>query len=275
MNTLKEKKIIFNASMPRSGSELLQVILHQNPKIYGSTTSPLLEYQFAARGNYNLPEVKSQDPILMQKAFISMCKYMANGYYSEITERPIVCDKNRGWSHYQEWLAQWNPNPKVICMVRDLRSVVASMEKIYRKTRHLPDGPDNPANIQNMTVAQRTQYWLTTQPIGLALARTMDCFQRDIAKDMLFVKYEDLCNNPKETIEKVYAYIEEPLFKHDFKNIEKQIEEDDSVFGVYGEHDVKTEIIPVKENSWIDILPKDIAYSIIQNNSWFYNTFNY
>lgn len=56
------QRLFFNSSMPRSGSELLQVILHQNPLIYASSTSPLLEYQFGARNNYNLPEVMSQEP---------------------------------------------------------------------------------------------------------------------------------------------------------------------------------------------------------------------
>ena len=72
-----KKKFIFNASIPRSGSELIQVLLSQNPKIYGSATSPLLEYQFGARQNYDLPEVKSQDPQLMFDAFINMCEQMA------------------------------------------------------------------------------------------------------------------------------------------------------------------------------------------------------
>ena len=144
--------------MPRSGSELLQVILHQNPQIYASPTSPLLEYQFAARANYDLPEVKAQASELMQTAFLRMCKGMADSYYSAITDRPIVIDKNRGWAHYYEWVEQWNPDPKIICMVRDIRSIISSMEKVYRKNRHRPIGPDNPTQLQNMTVDQRVNY---------------------------------------------------------------------------------------------------------------------
>jgi membrane-associated HD superfamily phosphohydrolase len=60
--------------MPRSGSELLQCILHQNPRIYASTTSPVLEYIFAIRQNFDLPEVKSQDPALMKEAFLEVCE---------------------------------------------------------------------------------------------------------------------------------------------------------------------------------------------------------
>jgi sulfotransferase len=261
--------------MPRSGSELIQTVLHQNPLIYGSTTSPLLEYQFAARGNYNLPEVKSQNPQIMQKAFLSMCKSMAEGYYAAITDRPIIIDKNRGWSHYFEWIEQWNPNSKMICVVRDIRSIIASMERIYRKTRHLPDGPDNPAQLRGMTVDQRAEYWLNSQPIGLALQRTLDCFQRNLASKIHFVRYEDLCVSPQDTFDKIYDFIGEITFDHDFKNIVKQVEEDDGHFGPYGSHSVAKTIRPHKPSDWSDVLPKEVAQRVAQHVAWYQNQFNY
>lgn len=268
------EKLVFNSSMPRSGSELLQVILHQNPRIYGSATSPLLEYQFAARANYNLAEVKSQDPVLMQQAFLNMCNGMAWSYYKPITDRPVICDKNRGWSHYYEWVDQWNPNPKIICMVRDLRCVISSMEKIYRKTRHMPVGTDNPAELQNMTVGQRTAHWLKTQPIGLALLRTADSFQKGIAKNLLFVRYEDLCERPQTTMDKIYNYIGEPIFKHDFDNLNKEVKEDDSFYGVYGSHKIAPKLSLVK-NDYLDILGRDISNQIKKDFEWFFEAFQY
>ena len=54
------KSLFFNSSMPQAGSELIQVLMHQNPDIYASPTSPLLEFLFGARSNMELPEVKSQ-----------------------------------------------------------------------------------------------------------------------------------------------------------------------------------------------------------------------
>lgn len=268
-------RLIFNSSMPRAGSELLQVMLHQNPAIYGSATSPLLEFQFAARQNMNLPEVKSQPDSLMASAFLDMCNGMAQYYYSDITDRSIVCDKNRGWSHYYEWVGLWNPEPKMICMVRDLRSIVASFERIYRKTRHLPVGTDNPAEIRNMTVSDRVAYWLKTQPVGLALQRTADAFQRGLGDKILFLRYEDLCNTPQPTMDMVYQFIGEPKFEHDFSNIVKQVLEDDSHFGVYGSHSVAKELRPVKPNDWLDVLPKEIANGIKRDNQWYFETFNY
>lgn len=269
------KKLIFNSSLPRSGSELLQVILHQNPKIYASPTSPLLEYQFGARTNYDLPEVKSQEPVLMQKAFLRMCKYMAQGYYDLITDRDIVCDKNRGWCHYYEWVDQWCPKPKMICMVRDIRSIIASMERIYRNNRHRPAGPDNPQEIKNMTVEQRVVHWLNTQPVGLALVRTLDLIQREVDKDILFVKYEELLSDPQNTMNKVYDYIGEERYEHDFLNLKKEVYEDCSHFGVYGDHNVSSSLKPLRHGDWQDVLNKNISLSIKESNNWFYSYFNY
>jgi sulfotransferase len=269
------EKLHYNSSMPRSGSELIQVILSQNPRVYASSTSPLLEFQYAARGNLTLPEVKSQDAKLMENAFISMCEGMAKSYYEPITDKPIIIDKNRGWSHYYEWVEQWNENPKMICMVRDLRSILASMERIYRKNRHLPDSIDIPAKIQNMTVTQRIDYWLNTQPIGLALARTLDTFQRNINDKILFVRYEDLLKNPQETLNKIYEYLGEEVFEHNFENIQKTVIEDHSHFGIFGNHSVKRKLGEFKENDWADIYDREVSKRIIQSNEWYFNVFGY
>ena len=69
------EKLFFQSSMPRSGSTLLQNIFAQNPDMYATPTSGVLELIFAARGNYtNSPEFKAQDPELMKKGFLEFCQ---------------------------------------------------------------------------------------------------------------------------------------------------------------------------------------------------------
>ena len=267
------EKLIHNCSLPRSGSELLQVILHQNPRIYGSATSPLLEYLYAARGNYELAEVKAQDGSLMQSAFIKMCEAIARGYYQVITDRPVVCDKNRGWAHYYEWVDQWNPEPKMLCMVRDLRSVIASMERIYRANRHRPIGPDNPAALQNMTVAQRAKHWLDALPVGLALQRIADTFQRGLGDKIHWIKYEDLCNAPEATMQGVYEYLDEPVCKHNFDDLKKEVYEDCSHYGPYGNHSIKPKLTPTDPEAWREVLPMEVGDFITNKCRWYFNTF--
>ena len=121
-----------NSSLPRSGSELLQALLSQHPLVYASATSPLLEYWFGAYKNFDLPEVKSQNQLLMKKAFCSFCHSGAHGYYRALTDKPFVIDKSRGWLEYAEWLWDVFPNAKIVSMVRKVEDIVASLEKRAR-----------------------------------------------------------------------------------------------------------------------------------------------
>ena len=271
------EKLIFNSSMPFAGSELLQVILHQNPRIYGSTTSPMFEYQFGARVNTNLPEVRAQNTEIMEEAFDSVCKGIADSYYEKVgLGRPVVIDKNRGWAAYYNWVERWNPNPKMICMVRDLRSICASPERTFRANRHKPEaGVEDTKELQNLTVNERVGYWLNSFPIGLALKRLQNSFQTGDAKNILYVRYEDLCSNPEETLKGIYEFIEEEPFAHDFKNIVKEIEEDDSHFGPYGRHTVKSVITAEKPSSWDDVFEAGISNEIRKNFEWYFQNFNY
>jgi len=116
-------KIFYQSSMPRAGSTLLQNILAQNPAFYVTPTSGVLDLIYGARINYtNGPEFKAQDPKLMEKAFLAFCRSGMEGYYRSITDRPCVWDKSRGWGvHFDLLTVIFGSEPKVVCMVRDLR----------------------------------------------------------------------------------------------------------------------------------------------------------
>ena len=130
------KEFIFNSSMPRSGSELLQVLLHQNPEIYGSPTSPLLGFCEGIKNHMEMSEVKSQPSELMRQAMLSSCRSTMDGFYEPITDRQTICDKSRGWMISYEWLTNiMGETPNMICMVRDLRAVIVSQELIWRNGR--------------------------------------------------------------------------------------------------------------------------------------------
>ena len=266
-------QLFFNCSMPQAGSELIQVLLHQNPEIYASPTSPLLEYWYGARTNFESAEVRSQDPNVMRKAFMEMCRSMAFGYYDSITDRPNVIDKSRGWSHYYEWIQEaMMVKPKIICMIRDIRDIISHMEKVYRANRHLASSPDSPSNLCNMTVTQRANYWLNSQPVGLALQRTFDAIQRGIAKDMLFVRYEDLTTQPDVEMKRIYKYLGLDCFQHDYKNIEKCVFENDTVYGPYGSHSVHGELREFVSD-YEFILGKDVSDMVYNNCEWYQKTF--
>ena len=69
------ENIFYQSSLPRAGSTLLQNILAQNPDVYATPTSGVLELIFAARSNYtDSPEFKAQDAEVMKTAFQAFCK---------------------------------------------------------------------------------------------------------------------------------------------------------------------------------------------------------
>ena len=93
------KKVFFNASLPRAGSTLLQNVLMQNPDIYSTPTSGVIEFLLQVRTIYsNGDAFKAQDPKEMEKAFHGFCKAGLYGYFDALTDRPYVIDKSRAWT---------------------------------------------------------------------------------------------------------------------------------------------------------------------------------
>lgn len=269
------EKLFFQASLPRAGSTLLQNILAQNPDVYSTPTSGVLELVFAARGNYtNSPEFIAQDSELMKKGFLAFCKSGMNGYYEAITNKKYVVDKSRGWGIHYDFLNTIYPNPKIIVMVRDIRDIFSSMEKNYRKNPEKSNPILDWSTMQGTTVPKRIDMWAQNPPVGMAIERLQEMIRLGIDAKVKFVKFEDLCLYPESVMSEIYNFLEIPFFKHDFDNIEQLTKEDDEVYGVYGDHVIRTKLEPVTSNARA-ILGKDVTDWIWENYKWFFDKFNY
>ena len=267
------KKIIFNSSMPRSGSELLQVILNQNPNIYGSATSPLFDYINNIRLCQENAEVKSQPKNMMYKSFLSTSLHAMVGYYKPITNKPVVCDKSRSWMWQYDLLSKiMKRKPIMLCMVRDLRDIFVSMEMNWRKNRHLPIGPDNAIELTNMTIEERVAFWSQNHPVGFSTKRLLDAGEQNLLEDVFFIRYENFTRHPDEIMKEVYEYIKEPYYQHDFNNIVKTVEEDHSWHGPYGNHDVNLQLKP-SESKYKEILGDAISNKIVKGHKWYFKRF--
>lgn len=269
------KKIFFQASLPRAGSTLLQNIMGQNPDFYVTPTSGVLELVFAARGNYsNSPEFKAQDSELMKKGFLNFCNKGLQGFYDGVTDKPYVIDKSRGWGYYHDFLDSFYPNPKIICMVRDPRDIFASMEKNFRKNPHLDLGLANNAEMRGLTTEARIDIWVQNPPVGLAFERLYQILREKNDRHIHFIKFETLTRQPKKEIEKLYSYLELPSYEHDFNNIQQITQEDDSVYGAFGDHKIQPSIQPSVSNAKEILGPG--AYGWIKDKyKWFFDYFKY
>jgi sulfotransferase len=269
------EKLFFQSSLPRAGSTLLQNIIGQNPDFYVTPTSGLLELVFAARGNYTeSPEFKAQDSELMKRGFINFCNKGMKGYFEAITDKKYVMDKSRGWGIHYDFLNEIYPNPKIIVMVRDLRDIFCSMEKNFRKSSLQANPILSHAEMRGTTTPKRIDIWAQSQPVGLAIERLQEVFRQGLDKNMLFVKFEDLCLYPETELNRIYQFLEVPYFTHDFDNIEQITVEDDEVYGVFGDHTIKQKL-ELPHSQAKKILGPDVTNWIFENYKWFFDRFNY
>lgn len=269
------KKIFFNASLPRAGSTLIQNILMQNPEIYSTPTSGVIELLLQARTIYTTGDAfKAQNPEEMKEGIKSFCKKGLTGFFDNITDRPYVIDKSRAWIGNYHFLKWFYGTPKIICMVRDLRAIFASMEKNYRKNSHKDPLLVNVSELKNMTTTSRLDHFSVSPPIGPSLEWLFESIHQGYDKDILFVRFEDLTTNPEKELKRIYDYLEIPYYKHNFDNIEQLTIENDVIHGIFGDHSIKNTLSPPKED-YEEILGIDNCNRLYDHYNWFFNKFNY
>jgi len=269
------EKIFFQSSLPRVGSTVFQNIMNKDMRFYASSTSGLLELMYAARHNYTeSPEFKAQDSEIMKKAFLGFCKAGMFGYYEAITQKKYVIDKSRGHFAHYGFINSFYPRPKMICLVRSLSDIVASMEKIFRNNPHKASPIVNHATMQGTSTPKRVDIWFNSPPIGLALERLGEAVRQGIDKNMLFIKYESLCLYPDIEMKRVYEYLEIEPCLHDFSEIPQTTREDDEVYGFPGLHTIRS-TLEMKPSDAEEILGKDVCEWIKNRYKWYNDYFGY
>lgn len=268
-------RIFFNSSMPRSGSTLLQNILGNNPSFYATPTSGLLDMLTASKKIYTeTPSFKAQDSDEMKSAFLMYCRYGIEGYFRGLTNKEYAIDKCRGWGINWAFLDSFYPEPKVVCMVRDLRDILASMEKNFRRFPDKWDASQDEVNPQFQSIGERVHSWMNSKPVGNTLKQLRDTIHRGYDKNILFVRFEDLSKNPEKEMKRVYEYFQVPYYKIDYQNIRQVTFEDDKFHGRYGDHKIKPSIKPVPSKS-VEYLGERICDTLYVNNKWYFDYFNY
>lgn len=259
-------KTIFLGGLPRSGSTLLCNILAQNPRFEVTPTSPLCEYIDAMGKAFSASEQRkaylNQDKA--SSCFRSSIRGAIEGYFSA----PVGIDKSRGWTGKADLLTKiYGHDLKIIVPIRDLRGCVVSEENKYRQC------PEFGWDADMVDVESRAKHFLTSNPLGPSAMQIKEGLRTRQSESWLFVRMEDLCTNPQEQIDRIYMYIDEPAYSHDFDRIETKPTEHDGVHAPLGDHTLTaSKIVPVKEK-WDTVLGPDLSQSIVDGNDWFYRAF--
>jgi sulfotransferase len=262
------KKIYFLAGLPRSGSTLLANIMAQNPRIYVTPTSGIVDMLVQIRNSWDLNDAfQAADRASNQAAKERVLRAMLEAYFAH-TDRPVCIDKNRYWAEFLEMAAALvggRDRIKVIVTVRDLRDVLASFEQLYRKTSALGQVQVDPAAVLKFKTAQgRVETFLdAAQPVGRAYIAIRDALTRGWTDRMHFVDYDELTRQPKRTLAALYGFLGEKSHEHDFQHVEQVTFEDDFVYGFKDLHQIRPQVAP-QPPQWMQVFDD----SVFQSPAW-------
>lgn len=233
------KTYYFLSGLPRSGSTVLTSILNQNPAVFATPTSPLLD-QLIENQNiwHNLQTVKA-NPIPVQLDNIT--RRMINSMWSHVPQNVII-DKNRGWGKNMpaaEILFQ--KKIKMIAVKRDLPSIMASWLTVLK---------NNPNSyLDQKLIQQGKQLTDVNRMDEMWHNMVKDCVESlqqaliDAKNQVLVVNYDDIVDNPKQILYNIEQFLDIPSHVYDFNNIENTYKDDDlAAWGLDGMHKIRSEL---------------------------------
>ena len=263
-----EKKYHFISGLPRTGSTILCNILSQNPRFRcDGVTSGLLDVIGMTRDNWqNIPEFKTWD---CKDAQARVMRGMLKGFYAD-SDHPVVFDKSRGWSAHVEMAEMLiETKARILVPVRDMRAILSSWEKMFRKSKDLKSA-ELPAHVQS--VEDRIKHWGGPgEPTGRAYIAIKDALQRGFEDRMLFIDFDNLCLRPEYEMKRIYTFLEEEYYPHDFDNIEQKNLEEDQLPWMIDLHKCQKKLAPIPQD-WERILGRAADGAEGANNLWLFRT---
>lgn len=259
MNT--HMKFNFISGLPRSGSTMLAAILNQNPLFVAGMTSPVSSL-FKSIEDATAKRVETSI-FISEKQREMFLKGLFDTYYSEHKDK-VIFDTSRMWCARLSILLKLFPDSKIICCVRDLGWIMDSFERIYRRNNQKPSGIYN--YDTGGTVFSRTASISSSNGVvGYALDALREALASEYNDRLLIIEYEEMCRDPASTISKIYDFIDEEIFIHDFNTVEYSAGEFDKQMDAIGLHDVKGS---VQWRPRTTILPPELFARFANDNFW-------
>jgi sulfotransferase len=243
------KTVYFLAGLPRSGSTLLANVLAQNPRFHVTPTSGIVDMLVNVRNHWDHNDAfRAMERKLSERVKSDVLRAMLQAYFGH-AEPPVCIDKNRYWAEFLEMaavLVGGRERVKVLMTVRDLRDVLASFERLYRKTAALGQLPQEAGMaLKFKTALGRVQVFIDdAQPVGRAYNAIRDAVTRGWKDRMYFVDYDALTRRPQQTLEGIYRFLGETSHAHDFDHVEQVTFEDDYVYGFKDLHIIRPKVEP-------------------------------
>lgn len=220
------RQFVALSGLPRTGSTLLSSILSQNPDIHAEGNSAVCQLMWDMQQSVlNTQQIKASNKDVLD----ALIKPIPHIYYADVT-KPIVVDKCRSWTlpaNVEMLYRYFNNAPKVIVLVRPLVEIVASFMSL-RKTN---GWTDLEAGLLDDG----------SEPIMRSLAG-VEWARKNNNGEFLFVTYDELVDDTQASLDRIYEHCGWQPFTHDLDNIVNQYKENDAIYGLAGQHDIRSQI---------------------------------
>lgn len=248
------KTYYFMSGLPRSGSTLLSALLNQNPRFYSGPSSPVVPTMIALEQSLANDELYLAYPKQPQAAKI--ISSVLENWYSDV-DKPVIFDKNRSWVNRLHYIpGYFGIEPKVLYPVRSIADILTSFISMYRRNPYTGQGRipflDEMLIKSNIPLSDDNRCEVLCSPggiLGASYNGLKQVFAEGKEKQVHIIEYDDLVSNPEETMRKIYDFLGEEYFEHDFTNIENiHRERDQEVYGLADMHDVRSTLGKVSLN---------------------------
>lgn len=252
----------FLSGLPRSGSTVLASILNQNPEVYVTPTSPMLNI------TVKMQEAWREDPTVIANYYEeqarNLTKAMLPAFWQHRPE-PIIIDKGRGWAkNLPTASALFGKDIKILSVERDLPSIMASWLSLIRK--------QNTVSVVDKKLIGYGYAITDENRMGeMWFNMVKDCMEgirqvRQEAKpgQLFIVKYDELISHAPKLLKDIEKFLELPEWNYDFDHIENDTIDDDlTAWGFEGLHTIRPKLEKVSKNPR-EILGDELYYRFVE-----------
>jgi sulfotransferase len=242
----------FISGLPRSGSTLLAAILTQNPRFQAGVASPL--HGACMSVLQTLGAGSEFSVFVSDDTRRRMLRGLFDAYYVAAPDQ-VAFDSARLWSGKLPLIAALFPEARVICCVRDLRWVLDSAERIYRRNplqsvALFEYNPNTTVQVRLASMMEPTKGF-----VGAAWSALRDGWCGEQAALLIVLRYESLVTAPAVAVGRLYEALGEAPFTHHFDRLAFSAPEYDARLGMLGLHDVSG---PVRCEPRATVLPREL-----------------
>ena len=220
------KQFVALSGLPRTGSTLLSAILSQNPNIHAEGNSAVCQLMWDMQQSVvNSEQIKATNKNVLN----ALVKPIPHNYYADVA-KPIVVDKCRSWTlpaNVEILNRYFDGAPKVIVLVRPLVEIVASFMALRKANGW--------TNLEAGLLDDGSE------PIMRSLAG-VEWARKNNNGEFLFVTYDELVDDTQVSLDRIYEHCGWQPFAHNLDNIVNRYKENDAIYGLAGQHDVRPQI---------------------------------